>query len=137
MTFLELLRTLEARLGYHQLPLNPAAATLKNLFESSPLHHETMMRVVQAVYAGNRCRKLSDPVERTLTQEAIAPVRLELLQSKRTDVDLYHFIEELCVALDEAFGPTAPRPATVTTPHKADVIQLAPFRRGRRLKTSA
>lgn len=137
MSFLELLRTLEATLGYHQLPLNPTAVTLKNLFESSPLHHETMMRAAQAIYTSNGCRGLNDPVERAATLDAIAPIRLELLQSKRTDVDLYRFMEELCVTLDEAFGPVAPRAAVESIPRLADVIQLAPFRRSRRLKTSA
>lgn len=136
MTFLELLRKLEASLGYHQMPLNPAAKNLKDLFESSPLHHDLMKRLAQAIYSGNRCQRLSDPVERETTFDAVAPLRLEVLRSERTDVDLYRLIEELCIALDRSFGrlayiPHEPKPAVL-----AQVIQLARFRR-RRLKSSA
>lgn len=129
MTFLELFRQLEAQLGYHQLPLNPSPAALKNLFESSPLHHELMMRLAQAIYAANACRNLNDPVERDATFTAVAPIRLEVLQNKHTDVDLYRYIEEFCIVLDRTFGPTGRRPAVPEDAHKCEVIQMARFRR--------
>jgi hypothetical protein len=137
MTFLELLKQLETHLGSHQMPLNPAAKSLKDVFETIPLHNELMKRLVQSIYAGNRCRRLSDPVERAATFEALAPLRLEVLRSERTDVDLYRLIEELCVALDQAFGPVARASADEPKPTaEAQVIQLSSFRR-RRLKSSA
>lgn len=131
MTFLELLKKLEAHLGSHQLPLNPAAKTTKNIFESIPLHNDLMKRLVQSIYASNRCQRLSDPVERTKTFEAVAPLRLEVLRSERTDVDLYRLMEELCVALDDAFGPRARQAASHKPATEAEVIQLAAFRRRR------
>lgn len=136
MTLLELLRRLEARLGYHQLPLNPAPKNLKDVFESIPLHQEFMQRLVQAIASGNRCTRLGDPVDRARTLEAVGPLRLEVLRSDRTDVDLYRLTEETCAALDRAFGPVEPRPPKKPAPAVvAPVIQLARFRR-RRLNPS-
>jgi hypothetical protein len=136
MNFLELLRKLEVQLGYHQLPLNPSASTLKNLFETIALHDELMKRLAQEIYAANRCRQLSDPVERAATFEAFAPLRLQVLQSKHTDVDLFRFIDDLCTALDRAFGGEAlTRVTDKDARRNADVVELARFRR--RFKTSA
>jgi hypothetical protein len=136
MTFLELLQKLEAQLGYHQLPLHTSPTTLKNLFETICLHHELMLRLVQAIYRTNRCHKLTDPVDHRATLEAFAPLRLEVVQSKHTDVDLFRFVDELCVALDQAFGTGAPARVTAKQPtHNADVVDIARFRR--RFKTLA
>jgi len=137
MTFLELLKELEARLGYHQIPLNAGATSLKNLFESIPLHHDFMRRLAQAIYSANRCRTLRDAVEREATFEAFAPLRLEALRGERTDVDLVRMIEELCVALDQIFGPVAPARARRKLSVPAQVIDLARFRRRRWLKSPA
>lgn len=134
MTFLELLKKLEAHLGYHQMPLKVAPKSLKDVFEGSPLHHDLMKRLVQSIYSGNHCRRLTDPVERGATFEAVAPLRLEVLRSERTDVDLYRLIEELCVALDNIFGPLARLPEEPKPVIAAQVIELARFRR-RRLKS--
>lgn len=136
MTLLELLQQLEAHLGAHQLPLNPAAKTVKDVFESSALHHDFMKRLVQAIYTGNGCNRLTDTVDYARTLEAIAPLRLEVLRSDRTDVDLYRLIEEICLALDTVFGPIARRVAPPRVVVNAQVIQLAPFRR-RRIKSLA
>jgi hypothetical protein len=136
MTFLELLKHLEAHLGYHQMPLNATPKSVKDVFEGSPLHHDLMKRLVQSIYASNRCRHLRDPVERGNTFEAVAPLRLEVLKSERTDVDLYRLIDELCVALDHIFGPLAPLPDEPKAVSAAQVIELARFRR-RRLKSLA
>lgn len=137
MTFIELLRKLEARLGYHQFPLNPAAKSLKDLFECSPLHHELAVRLAQSIFVANGCRRLTDPVGRDATLDAVAPIRLQVLQSERTDVDLYRLIEELCATLADLFGERArlqPREAARPT---AQIISFAPFRANRRLKSWA
>jgi hypothetical protein len=94
-----------------------------------------MKRLVQSIYAGNCCQCLGDPVERAATFEAVAPLRLEVLRSERTDVDLYRLVDELCVALDDAFGPHARRGTErEKTAPQAQVIELASFRR-RRIKS--
>lgn len=136
MKYLELLQQLEVHLGYHQLPLNSAATGMKDIFESTPLHHEFVRRLVQSIYTGNRCRRLSDSVEREATFEAVAPLRLEILRSERTDVDLYRTLEELCVALELIFGPGASAAPARRSVSPAQVIDIAPFRR-RRLKSLA
>jgi hypothetical protein len=136
MNFLELLRQLEAHLGYHQLPLNPAATSIKDIFESSPVHHDFVKRLVQSMYAGNRCLSLTDGVERAATFDAVAPLRVEALRHNRTDVDLARTIEELCVALNTIFdsGETTPRQPPPNEP--GQVIDIAPFRR-RRVRSRA
>lgn len=137
MTLIELLRRLEAQLGYVQLPLNPHATSIKDVFESIPLHHDFMKRLVQAIYTANSCTRLHDPVDRAKTFDAVAPLRLEVLRSDRTDIDLYRLTEETCAALDRAFGPVDPPPARRTRPEVyGRVIQLSGFRR-RRLKSLA
>lgn len=137
MTFIELLRKLEARLGYHQFPLNPGAKGLKDLFECSPLHHELMVRLAQSIFVANGCKRLTDTVGREATLDAVAPIRVQVLRSERTDVDLYRLIEELCAALAAVFGDSA-RPQTPAAARPtAQIISFAPFRASRRLKTSA
>jgi len=136
MNFIELLKKLEMRLGYHQIPLNPSARGLKDLFEGSPLHHELIVRLAHAVFSHNRCRLLTDPVNRHPTFEAFAPLRTQVLQARNTDVDVYRLMDELCVALEKAFGTG--RTAAVPLPRKsAEIIPLDAVRRQRRLKTWA
>ena len=136
MTFLELFKALESDLGSHQVPLNHAATGLKDLFDSSPLHHDFMKRLAQAIYTANACRRVDDPVERAATFGAVGPLRVEVLRSERTDVDLFHVIEELCVVLDRSFGTAPVAPPLPKRVQLAQVIELAPFRR-RRLKSLA
>lgn len=131
------MQQLEAYLGYHQLPLNPAATGIKDLFESSPLHHEFVKRLAQSIYAANRCQRLTDPVERGATFDAVAPLRLEVLRSERTDVDLFRTIEELCAALESIFGSSPSRSVGRAPAQPAQIIDIAPFRRRRLMKSSA
>jgi hypothetical protein len=136
MSFLELLQQLEAHLGYHQLPLNPHATNVKNIFESSPLHHDFAKRLVQSLYTSNRCQRLTDPVEHKATFEAVAPLRLEALRNHRTDVDLVRTIEELCTALESIFAAGGePRPVRPAI-EPGQVIDITRFRR-RRLRSGA
>ncbi len=131
MNFLELLRQLEAHLGYHQLPLNTAPTSIKDIFESSPLHHDFAKRLAQSIYAGNRCTSLTDTVERAATFDAVAPLRLEALRHDRTDVDLARAIEELCIALDAIFGPSDAVRKQALPAEPGQVIDITPFRRWR------
>jgi hypothetical protein len=154
MNFLQLLTHLEEHLGSHQLPLNPRATGLRDLFDGIGLHHPLMQKVVRAIYEQNGCRRLTDPVSRLATLNALGPIRLEMLRAHSTDVDLYRLLEELCVAAADAFtddkpvGTPAltkpqtghPRPADLASippvKPRAQVIQLEPFRRRRRLTAS-
>lgn len=128
MTFLELLQALEHRLGYQHLPLNPRASSLKDLLESSPVHHDLVHRLVRAIYQHNSCRKLSDDVTRELCFAAIGPVRQEALKTSNTDIDAYHLLEDLCRAVDEIFNAgTAAR--DTEEKRSAEVIPLDSARR--------
>jgi hypothetical protein len=147
MTFRELMRYLERRLGYHQVPLNPSATGLRDLIESSPVHPALLEEVVRAIHRGNRCRGLDDPVERLATLEAFGPVRLKWLRAAGTDVDTHRLLETLCEVLDEAFdrethptslppgadrrarAPTSPPPRAA-----AQIVALDAYRRRRSLK---
>src|SRR3972149_1115950 len=77
VNFKELLSQLEERLGSHQFPVNPAATNIKNIFEGSPLHHDTMTGLARAIYVSNACRRLTDPVTLDKTLQALAPIRQE------------------------------------------------------------
>lgn len=136
MNFLGLLAHLEEHLGSHQLPLNPRASGLRDLFDGIGLHHPLMQKVVRAIYEQNGCRRLTDPVDRHATLNALGPIRLEMLRAHSTDVDLYRLLEELCVAAAAAF--TLEKPASVQPPAKpgAQIIKLEPFLRRRRLTAS-
>lgn len=130
MTYLELLQALEHRLGYQHLPLNPHASTLKNLFESSPVHHELMHGLAQALYQRNTCCKLEDAVTREHCFEAIGLVRRAALKAAGTDVDAYHLLEDICHALDEIF-PVSPTVSEDTEKHSAEIIAFDAARRRR------
>jgi hypothetical protein len=133
MTFLELLQALEHRLGYQHLPLNPQATTLKQIFECSPVHHELMHRLVQALYQANDCSTLHDNVDKDTCFAAIGPVRQQTLKTASTDVDAYRLLDELCHALNEIFTGGRPTPTAdgPVTKLRAEVIPLDPARRRR------
>lgn len=137
MTFIELLRRLERHLGNHQIPLNAAARGIKDIFDSTPLHPDFTTKFVRAIFNGNRCQSLDDPVTHADTIAALTPLRVELLRAKSTDVDTHRMLNELCTALAKTFS--TPIVAAIAAPPKpsADVVDFALFRRGRRLKTSA
>lgn len=103
MNFIELFRHLEHSLGYHQFPVNEQAAELSQLFESSAAHHDFVVRLAHAVYKANHCQKLQSPVTREQVEKVLSTLRVEILDGKKTDIDLYHFIEDVCVAVNDFF----------------------------------
>jgi hypothetical protein len=138
VNFKELLSQLEERLGSHQFPVNPAATTIKNIFEGSPLHHDTMTGLARAIYVSNACRRLTDPVSLDKTQQALAPIRQEALRSTATDVDLYRVLDDLGVALNEIFSDNKTPIKTIAPIRRsAEIILLSAYRRQRYLKSLA
>lgn len=134
MNFLQLVQLLEHRLGHHQVPINPGARELHDLFDNSPLHHELMPRIARAIYKANGCRSLRDPVAAAATFDAIAPIRLQVLRAKDTDVDVYRVIEEVCTAVGAAFDSRNEKPASsASAPERA----VVPFARTRRVRSLA
>lgn len=133
MNFFQLLQHFEERLGYHQLPLNPAATSLRDLFEGTPLHHEWMTQFVRAVYADNRCQRLTDPVTLAETFKALAVLRQQALKASATDVDLRALVEEVGEAVNAIFADNtlATNPSTTPAGGGAEII---PFRGRRRLR---
>ena len=104
MNFKELVLHLENHIGYHQIPINPAATGTRDLFEGCPLHHELMTELMRAIFEENGCRALTDTVALKQTYQAVAPIRLEVLRSAKTDIDKFHLIESFCGAIEQAFG---------------------------------
>lgn len=143
MNFREFMQQLEKHLGYHQIPLNPAARGIKDIFEGSPLHHDLVTRLVKAIYTENHCRHLGDAVTREASFNALSPIRLETLRSTSTDVDLFHLVEEFGVAIEKIFTgsavrhPGAAEPVQTREKPEAEIISLQTFLRGRRLKSWA
>lgn len=138
MKLLDLLCALEQRLGYNHLPVNAQATSIKDIFESSPVHQELMTQLVRAIYTANACRTLAHPVLRNETFAAFAPIRLEALRSSKCDVDTHRLIDELCNALEQIFAAETvtarPVPAKSGDP-TGEVITLDAVRRRRILKT--
>jgi hypothetical protein len=135
MNFLQLIEQLARRVGPHQIPLHAAAQRLQGLVDSSALHYKLMTQIVQAIYAGNGCRKLTDTVQRDATFEALAPIRLAVLRAPDTDVDAARLLEDIGVALAQIFGPTDPGGSHTTvasTPRSATLVTLRRPRRGSR-----
>lgn len=130
MNYIQLLQQLEERLGYHQLPLNPGATNVRDLFDGTPLHHDWMTQFVRAIYAENRCRRLMDPVRRADTFRALAAQRQQALKAAATDIDLRALVEEV----GEAVNAILADDATDTTPPAAPAggAEIIPFRGRRR-----
>ena len=115
MTFRELLEELSRRIGQHQIPLNPAATELRGLIDSGAVHYELITPAATAIYTGNRCRRLTDPVTRDATFAALGPIRLAVIRSPRTDVDAYALMDkvgtEIGLLLAGAHSPDGPQTA--------------------------
>lgn len=139
MNFKELIERLADEIGYHQVPFNTRARGVDELFESCALHHELMVRLVRAIHRHNDCRNLSDTVTRVATLGAIAPIRLEVLHSSKTDIDTKRLMDDFCTAVDNAFEHEIVRSPSVRSmpsgaePKHGEVISLDGYRR--RLKS--
>lgn len=140
MNFKELVGCLADEIGYHQVPLNTRAHQVNDLLEGCALHHELMLRLMRAIYRRNGCHKLIDGVTRAATLDAVAPVRLDVLRSPRTDIDTKRLMDDFCLAITRIFDHETALPAnqhgTVKAVARAkygEVISIDPYRR--RLKS--
>jgi hypothetical protein len=133
VNYYQLLQRLEEHLGYHQLPFNPAATNLRDLFEGTPLHHDWMSQFVRAVYAENRCQRLTDPVSLAETFNALAVLRQQALKASTTDVDLRALVEEVGEAINTAFADAAAGTLPPSAP-AGNGAEIIPFRGRRRLR---
>ena len=132
MTFRELIEQLARRIGQHQLPVSTSASELRGFIDSGAVHYELVTQVVTAIYTGNRCRHLADPVTRDATFESIEPIRLAALRSPKTDVDAYALMESICAEVARIFNVTQPFVAPATGPETAGG-RLVTFRRRLRI----
>jgi hypothetical protein len=133
MTFRELIEQLAKRIGQHQLPVNTSASELRGFIDSGAVHYELVTQVVTAIYTGNRCRRLADPVTRDATFESIEPIRLAVLRSPKTDVDAHALIDSMCAEVALIFKTTEPFVSPTTGPETAGG-RLVAFRRRLRFR---
>ena len=77
--------------------------SLSHIFESSAAHHDLVVRLAHEIYKANQCQKLQSPVIREKVELVLSAIRVEILDGKKTDIDLYHFIEDVCVAVNDYF----------------------------------
>ena len=132
MTFRELIEQMAKRIGQHQVPVNSSASELRGFIDSGAVHYELVTQVVTAIYTGNRCQHLADPVTRDATFESIEPIRLAALRSPKTDVDAYALMENICAEVARTFNTTQPFVAPATSPETAGG-RLVTFRRRLRI----
>ncbi len=133
MTFRELIEQLAKRIGQNQLPVNAAATELRGFIDSGAVHYGLVSQVVIAIYTGNRCRRLTDPVTRDATFESIEPVRFTVLQSPKTDVDAHDLMERLCAEVAHSFNTTQPPAPPVRAPNSTSG-KLFAFRKHLRVR---
>lgn len=107
MTFIDFLKALEVRLGYHQLPIRADAGDIRDIFEASPVHTDLATRIVRAMYRENGCQKMQSPVTLNACNAALIPVRVDLLKARTTDVDEFGFMDDLCHAVSDLLGEPA------------------------------
>lgn len=140
MNFKELVERLADEIGYLQVPLNTRAHQVNNLLEGCALHHELMLRLMRAIYRHNGCHKLVDSVTRAATLDAVAPIRLDVLRSPKTDIDTKRLIDDFCLAITRIFD----HESALSTNHHGtekvavrakygEIISIDPYRR--RLKS--
>jgi hypothetical protein len=140
MNFKELIACLADEIGYHQVPLNTRAHQVNELLEGCALHHDLMLHLLRAIYRHNGCHKLIDGVTRTATLDAVAPIRLDVLRSPKTDIDTKRLIDDFCLAVsrifdnESALSTNQRGTAKEVVPAKyGEVISIDPYRR--RLKS--
>jgi len=104
MIFIDYIKALESNLGYHHVPLNMQAETLQDLFDGTSVQSEIIIKLVRAIYKDNRCASLDSEISRSVTEDCLASIRLAALQSRKTDIDTYHFLEDLCLTTDKIFA---------------------------------
>lgn len=136
MKFIQLIELLARHVGTHQIPLNPAATQRRGLIESSALHYELITGIVDAIYKRNRCRRLTDPVERNATFEALAPIRQGVLRAAHTDMEEARLLEDLCVSIAKVFEQQEPAAAALprkpSGPRNSPPVRLNPLHRRRK-----
>ncbi|MEE8388929.1 MAG: hypothetical protein V3R65_10160 [Acidiferrobacterales bacterium] len=133
MTFKQLIEYLENQLGYHQMPVDPRAQGLRDLFESCPLHDRLTKQLARGIFKRNRCQRVSDPVYQDKTEAVLTEIRNYVHQGKDTDIDRFNYIEDFCQAVHEFFtAGNAPQnettPSSADTPVSAQIIDFDRYR---------
>lgn len=134
MSFLKLLQFLEERLGHQHVPLNTAAQKFPELLLSGAIHHDCLREIAAAIFKHNACRHPHDVIAADATLAALAPIRLKVLQSPHTDVDLFHFVENLCAATDAYFRESDDAIEARKPARKRARASVLPFKRTLRAK---
>lgn len=103
MQFRALLIHLKGVLGAHQLPLDVHAHELRMLYAAEPLHEQLTKGLIKAIYKANRCSNLDGAISRDKTEQVLVAARAQIQAAKRTDIDTFHYMEDLCHAVHAFF----------------------------------
>ncbi|MBU2738325.1 hypothetical protein [Acidithiobacillus concretivorus] len=101
MTYQELVEFLNHHLGYPLLgDLSPAEALASA--QNNTLEDPLTAEVLIAIYQGNQCQALSDPVDRAHSFDGLARLRLRA-QADDADPFIFRKVLKLSQELDNAF----------------------------------
>lgn len=133
MTFMQLIEYLENQLGYHQIPVDPHAQGLQDLFESCPLHDRLTKQLARGIFKANRCQRLNDPVYQDKTEIVLTEIRKCVRHEKHTDIDRFNYIEDFCQGAHEFFTDGSAlenetKPGSADTPVNAQIIDFDRYR---------
>lgn len=139
MKFLELINYLEKHIGYHHIPLNQGATTLQEIFDGTPVQSDFVIKLVRGIYKTNSCSTLNSKITQTQTENCLAKIRNEFLQSKNIDIDTFNFIDDMCFVINKAFLSNADALQDQKTESKkeSNIISIKEKSHLRWLKSSA
>jgi hypothetical protein len=137
VTYRGLVAHLAEILGYHQIPLNPAARDIHTLLDGSPLHDDMTRQLLRAIYKKNRCNHLDSRIAREATEAVLVEIRQGALRAESTDVDKHGFLEDLCFAVDRYFrgvdhGGDAEQVSRAPRTATGNILDLTRYRRIRK-----
>ena len=101
MTYQQLIEFLDRHLGYPFLPdMGPDAAL--RAAQQGGLDDALTTEVLTALYQGNQCKSVDDPVDRARSFDGLAHLRLRS-QADDTDPAVFRKVLKLSQELDNAF----------------------------------
>lgn len=101
MTYEELVVFLEQHLGYPFLGESSPAAALQAA-QDNALEDPLTAEILKAIYQGNQCQSVSDPVDRAHSFDGLARLRLRA-QADDADPVMFRKVLKLSQELDNAF----------------------------------
>jgi hypothetical protein len=96
VTFRQLIHYLADKIGRHYVPVRENAHEIREFLQPDGVHHDLIKDVVRKIYRANHCGFLDAEISEPQTLDSLGHIRAALLDSPRTDIDQFRFMEELC-----------------------------------------